>query len=162
MYIYIYIYIHVYIYIYIYIERERERDIDMPPSFNRDPSGVGLASLRARQKNKTSGTHKRGHFTSLDFEFLSAQFLRGFLVSVNLLRYSWFYILQRGVQWKQGVVICMVLYTILLHNTTPIHCTPRSTAPPFAECPLMGRFTQTNVGPRSFPQNLRKDCAEYM
>ena len=33
------------------------------------------------------------------------------------------YILQRGVQWKQGAVICMVLYTILLYGTTPIHCT---------------------------------------
>ena len=34
------------------------------------------------------------------------------------------YILQRGVQWKQGVVICMMLYTSLLCNTTHIHCTP--------------------------------------
>ena len=40
------------------------------------------------------------------------------------------YILQRGVQWKQGVVICMVLYTILLYNTTPIHCTPLRLHPP--------------------------------
>ena len=36
---------------------------------------------------------------------------------------------QRGVQWKQGVVICMLLYTSLLYNTTPSaappsHCTP--------------------------------------
>ena len=30
----------------------------------------------------------------------------------------------RGVQWKQGVVICMLLYTSSSHNTTPIHCTP--------------------------------------
>ena len=29
-----------------------------------------------------------------------------------------------GVQWKQGVVIYMMLYTSLLWNTTPIHCTP--------------------------------------
>ena len=40
------------------------------------------------------------------------------------------YILQRGVQWKQGVVICMVLYTIWLYNTTPIHCTPLRLHPP--------------------------------
>ena len=40
------------------------------------------------------------------------------------------YILQRGVQWKQGVVICMVLYIILLCNTTPIHCTPLPLHPP--------------------------------
>ena len=31
---------------------------------------------------------------------------------------------QRGVQWKQGVVIYMMLYTIILYYTTPIHCTP--------------------------------------
>ena len=31
---------------------------------------------------------------------------------------------QRGVQWKQGVVICMMLYTSLLYSTTPIHYTP--------------------------------------
>ena len=37
---------------------------------------------------------------------------------------------QRGVQWKQGVVICMLLYTCLLHNTTPIHCTPLRLHPP--------------------------------
>ena len=27
--------------------------------------------------------------------------------------------IQRGVQWKQGVVIHTMLYTILLHNTAP-------------------------------------------
>ena len=40
------------------------------------------------------------------------------------------YILQRGVQWKQGVVIRMLLYTIVLYNTTPIHCTPLRLHPP--------------------------------
>ena len=35
-----------------------------------------------------------------------------------------------GVQWKQGVVICMVLYTSLLYDTTPIHCTPLRLHPP--------------------------------
>ena len=40
------------------------------------------------------------------------------------------YILQRGVQWKQGVVICVVLYTSLLYNATQIHCTPLSLHPP--------------------------------
>ena len=40
------------------------------------------------------------------------------------------YILQRGVQWKQGVVIEMMLYTSLLYNTTPIHCTLLPLHPP--------------------------------
>ena len=35
---------------------------------------------------------------------------------------------QRGVQWKQGVVIRMMLCIILLYDTTPIHCTPPPTA----------------------------------
>ena len=40
------------------------------------------------------------------------------------------YIPQRGVQWKQGVVIYRMLYTSLLYNTTPIHCTPLPLHPP--------------------------------
>ena len=40
------------------------------------------------------------------------------------------YILQRGVQWKQGVVVYRTLYTSLLYNTTPIHCTPHPLHPP--------------------------------
>ena len=42
---------------------------------------------------------------------------------------------QRGVHWKQGVVIHMMLYTSLLYNTTPIHCTPPPTATPCNEYP---------------------------
>ena len=45
------------------------------------------------------------------------------------------YILQREVQWKQGVVNYMMLYASLLYNTTPTHCTPPPTAPPSAEYP---------------------------
>ena len=45
-------------------------------------------------------------------------------------QHSFLYILQRGVQWKQGVVIYMMLYTSLLYNTTPIHCTPLPLHPP--------------------------------
>ena len=41
-----------------------------------------------------------------------------------------FKIHQRGVQWKQGVEMCMMLYTSLLYNTTPIHCTPLRLHPP--------------------------------
>ena len=44
---------------------------------------------------------------------------------------------QRGVQWKQAVVICMMLYTSLLYNTTPRHCTPPPTALPCNEYPFL-------------------------
>ena len=40
---------------------------------------------------------------------------------------------QRGVQWKQGVVVYMMSYTSLLHNAT------QSTAPPFAEYPCSAK-----------------------
>ena len=41
-----------------------------------------------------------------------------------------FTIHQRGVQWKQGVVVYIVLSAVLLYNTTPIHCTPLRLHPP--------------------------------
>ena len=53
-----------------------------------------------------------------------------------------------GVQWKQGVVFCMMLHTILLYCTTPIHCTPLRLHPPLMNtqysrlvfcCRYMGR-----------------------
>ena len=37
---------------------------------------------------------------------------------------------QRGEQWKQCVVMYMMLYTSLLYNTTPIHCTSLPLHPP--------------------------------
>ena len=37
---------------------------------------------------------------------------------------------QWGVQWKQGVMIYMMLYTSLFYNTTPIYCTPLPLHPP--------------------------------
>ena len=50
---------------------------------------------------------------------------------------------QRGVQWKQGVVICMLLYTTLLDNSTPIHCAPLPLHPPcnaYPKIPLASRL----------------------
>ena len=41
-----------------------------------------------------------------------------------------FEIHQRGVQWKQGVVVYIILYIIFLYDTTPIHCTPLRLHPP--------------------------------
>ena len=35
-----------------------------------------------------------------------------------------------GVQWKQGVVVHIILQAVLLCNTTPIHCTPLPLHPP--------------------------------
>ena len=43
---------------------------------------------------------------------------------------------QRGAQWKQGVLIYMMLYTSALYNTTPIHCTPLRLHPPLMNIQL--------------------------
>ena len=112
VYIYIYIYIHTYIYVYICICMHMiivhihiyiyiERERDT--SLNKDFSSLSHPSAFS----KHIVVHRRTKHV-------------GPIV----------YILQRGVQWKQGVVICVVLYTILLHNTTPIHCTPLPLHPP--------------------------------
>ena len=53
-----------------------------------------------------------------------------------------FYILQRGVQWKKGVVNYMTLYTSLLYNTAPIHCTPDPLHPPLQSIHLCGLNNQ--------------------
>ena len=42
---------------------------------------------------------------------------------------------QRGVQWKQGVVVYIILQAVLLYNTTPIHCTPLRLHPPLMNTP---------------------------
>ena len=48
-----------------------------------------------------------------------------------------FKIHQRGVQWKQGVVVHIILWAVLIYDTTPIHCTPLRLHPPFDEYPGM-------------------------
>ena len=53
----------------------------------------------------------------------------GFAITQYSLR-KCFKIHQRGVQWKQGVVIYTILYTSLLYHTTPIHCTSLPLHPP--------------------------------
>ena len=49
---------------------------------------------------------------------------------VSKARRATIYIPQRGVQWKQGVVIYMMLCISLSYDTTPIHCTPLPLHPP--------------------------------
>ena len=44
---------------------------------------------------------------------------------------------QRGVQWKQGVVMFTMLWAVLLYNATPIHCTPLRLQPPCDEYPVL-------------------------
>ena len=48
---------------------------------------------------------------------------------------------QRGVQWKQGVVIYVLIYTSVLYGTTPINCSRLPLHPPCNDYP-------TNMSPR--------------
>ena len=52
---------------------------------------------------------------------------------------------QRGVQWKLGVVIYMLLYTSRLYNTTPIHCTPLPLHPPLMNTQTITTATITTI-----------------
>ena len=42
------------------------------------------------------------------------------------------------MQWKQGVVVYIVLCIVLLYNTTPIHCPPLPLHPPVMDTQLCG------------------------
>ena len=64
------------------------------------------------------------------FVIVAGQATYGEVLKACARRKGKFKIHQRGVQWKQGVVICMMLYTSLFYNTTPIHCTPLPLHPP--------------------------------
>ena len=52
-----------------------------------------------------------------------------------------FYIPQRGVQWKQGVVVYIILWAVLLYNTTPVHCTPHPLHPPLRVSKYSANFS---------------------
>ena len=58
-------------------------------------------------------------FFSTSFELGSSCLLAHGLIKIH----------QRGVQWKQGVVVYTILYAVLLFNTAPIHCTPSDCTP---------------------------------
>ena len=53
----------------------------------------------------------------------------------------------RGVQWRQSVVIYMMLHTSSLYDTTPIHCTPPPTAPLCNEHPNLIERAVRGRGP---------------
>ena len=71
--------------------------------------------------------------------------------------YTCLYILQRGVQWKQGVVVYIILYTSLLYNTTPIHCTPLPLHRPVMNTQISCLFDCIdNRGPRALRAARRR------
>ena len=67
----------------------------------------------------------------------------------------------RGVQWKQGVLVYMILYAVPLYNTTPMHCTPLRLHPPLMNthsCPV---FDQGSSG-FHWPRTMRTDEIETL
>ena len=62
-------------------------------------------------------------------------------------RYIGLHSAKGGVQWKQGVVTCMTLYTSLLYSTTPSHCTPLPLHPPVINTQLCPVHRYIKVSP---------------
>ena len=99
-----------YIYIYIYIYREREIYIDIDIDIDVDVDididmyiDIDIAIDMHIYIYIYIYTHVRPGTSLSD---ITSRCIKG------------------GVQWKQGVVIYVMLHTSLLSNTTPIHCTP--------------------------------------
>ena len=67
-------------------------------------------------------------------------------VTRSLSRHLFIKIHQRGVQWKQGVVIYMMLCTSLLYNATQIHCTPLPLHPTVLNTQFSYILTVGNAG----------------
>ena len=77
--------------------------------------------------------------------------------------HTWVKIHQRGAQWKQGVVICMLSYTSLLCNATPIHCTPFPLHPPLMNTQWSGRGPVSYLGQGRGPPAVRSArCAPWV
>ena len=124
MHIYIYIcslYVCMYIYIYIHIYIH----IDFSCTHIRTYIYAWL-TLQRRVARSYGGGRAPGAPPSDNFIII----IITIPIPITVINARHVYIPQRGVQWKQGVVIYMMLYTSLLHNTTPIRCTPLRLHPP--------------------------------
>ena len=100
------------------------------PCISREGFQAWLRAARLPAVRKTTNSHMRLSSNAAS-EDLSGQTSRGIPYAPwdFTSRQEDLKIHQRGVQWKQGVVIYMLLYTSLLYNTTPIHA-PRSHCTP--------------------------------
>ena len=129
---YIYIYIYIYTYIYYVLERARRPG----------PRGEGRGRLRG-----PPWPPQRVYMYIYIYIYIYIHSMYVY-IHVQLVRVK---IRQRGVQWKQGVVMRMLLCTSLLYNTTPIHCTPLPLHPP---------LMNTQASPRTMGQAQKGHSAE--
>ena len=156
MYVYIYIYIYIYIYtvyiyiytlcitiyIYIYIYIYLTICINCATSYVAPHSAASQGRANAEEEEAGSlenekGGMNKGENKSQKRKHKSIHTCNQKALCISspplfippLLLLPRFYILQRGVQWKQGVAIYMMLCTSLLYNTTPVHCTPSHCTP---------------------------------
>ena len=157
IYIYIYIYTHIIIYIYIYIYRHHPA-----------PRHLRLGALQRRVLRMALKIHQRLLITTLIITLIIINNTRHTILITILLGYDTYnttntYIPQRGVQWKQGVMMCMLLYASLLYDTTPIHCTPLPLHPPVMNTQIRVylRFIWERL-PRLEPRLSRKAPAFYI
>ena len=132
-YIYIYIYIHTYTYIRIIIIISK---YDLLLFI--DSSLLALAGCVARSSPPwTSSRPRRTPRSNTDTHTYTYIYIYIYIytyihvyIHIHIYIYIYVYICplqlyipRSGVQWKRGVVICMMLYTMLLYSTTPIRCT---------------------------------------
>ena len=66
---------------------------------------------------------------------------------------------QRGVQWKQGVVIYIMSCTVSLHNANPIHCTPLPLHPPLLNTQWDERAARARIQLRENPSGVNLSLA---
>ena len=112
-------YVCMYVCMYVYIERERD-DADRTTNERKTETNQNI-TVSACAKCGSGALLARAWRHAAGVSYAVARPLR---------QGRSLYIPQRRVQWKQGVVIYMTLYTSLLYNTTPIHCTPDPLHPP--------------------------------
>ena len=170
MYIYIYIHMYMYIYIYIYIHIFNVKWYSAWCTISNQ--GRSKTSLAPSQETPF-GQFSNFRFTESDIEGLKSQSHCLWQPQVALWKFkspqglgTCFYILQRGVQWKQGVMNYMMLYTILLYNTTPIYCTPLSLHPPLLsiQCFRMSfwKLTIRSECPVAIPIGIPKGVSKLL
>ena len=142
-YIYIYIYIYIYTYIYIYIHTHTS-----PPRRSSRFWKVPARSLPAPHGKLREPSHTCKLNILADLTCIKAFkmiYLEGAGTSRKASRAWCSRDSSKGVQWKQGVAIYMMLYTSLLCDTTPIHCTPLPPHPPVMNTHVGSRLVLVGI-----------------
>ena len=113
----------IYVYVYVYVYVHGALTISSPIIFSENHTTCSKQQLE---------THPSGNIVCIlvQKEQQQRQLFSEIIVGEIVVRSPSVKIHQRGVQWKQGVVIYRICYTSLLYDTIPIRCTPLPLHPP--------------------------------